>query len=233
MLHRPASLRTAVDIPQSPDRPLTAQNPWQGTVGVFWPYISWSCLFVLRSRFAPNKSRLFSHYDGNDNYVLLLTEETWMPVGITWCATPFQALGNVFLGSNFHVSPSAKLTMLLRNGQADRILIYTILAVETFLAMVLICRLLGVPATAGCAAAWLITLLFLPYSPNMLALPNTYQSPQLMEIILLWCLGVTMFWEIGRHGVVRSLACSVLSLVFVLWAIALQPAGQYWSCRSA
>ena len=173
--------------------------------------------------FPLNHKQLYIGYDGNDNWALIKSQHTWMPAGLCWSATPLQAMGNIFLGSNLHLSPSCKLAMVLGDGEGNPVLIYVIAALETFLAMILLCRMLEIGPNVAFAAAWLMTLLFLPFSAKMLVYPNTYPSPQLIEIFLLWCLAIGSFWQIGTHGWLRSLGYSTLALLFVVWAVGLQP----------
>jgi hypothetical protein len=178
-----------------------------------------SCVIAFRC----NRVELFAEYDGNDQWALIKLEHTWLPAGLSWCATPFQALFNSFIYKNYHLSPCFKLAMLLGNGKVSHMLAYTLLALEIFLAMVLLCRLLRIPAGAGFGAAWLMTLFSLPFWSQRLIHAISQGVPLTFEIVMLWCLAMTLVWHIGRHGRARSLACSVLTFVMIVWAIGLQP----------
>jgi len=170
-----------------------------------------------------NRDKLFLGYDGVYYRTIIKLQHTWMPGGLSLSLNPVQALGNIFFTINSHLSPGFSVAAHLGSGEANPLLVYTTMALETFLSLLLLSRLLGVPATTGYGAAWLMTLLSFPFTPSALLYPISGVCPQYLETVALLSLLIGLFWQVGRHGWLRSLACTLLGLAVLLWAVLSSP----------
>ncbi len=178
------------------------------------------CCLVL---FRWHRDRLFLGYDGSYYRTMIKLQHTWMPLRPWLSLNPFQALGNGFIAVNSRLSPGYAVAAHLGRGEAGPVLVYTIMAIETFLALLLLARLLGLSASVGYGAAWLLTLLAFPFTPIPLLYPISSLCPQFIEGAAIVSLTIGLFWQVGQAGWIRSVACALLALVVLLWAFVSSP----------
>ncbi len=174
-----------------------------------------TCNVVLSS----NKALLFIGYDGAYYRTLIKQQHEWMSRAPWFGYNPFQGLGNTFFCVHTRYAPGYAVAAVVGGGSANPILVFTMVAVETFLAVLLMTWCLRLRPALGLLAAWALTLLTLPFTFPPLLYPIAMLCPHFIEYVAALCILIGLFHRIGQHGRWVTVALTLALAGQVLWCV--------------
>jgi hypothetical protein len=199
-----------------------------GAVGYSWTLVlSHLLALVLVSLVSLNNNRalLFRGYDGKFYETTTRLQHQWLSQ-VPWLGqNPLQALGNGFFCVNTRLSPAYLVFAAVKSDSAAPLLSYVVIAVETFLSVLVLARCWRVRPAVGIPAAWLMTLLSLPYTFPFALYPISELSPHAIEVVAAQTLMIGLFHCVGRVDWRRSVALTVLIALLGAWLVCFCPAG--------
>ena len=199
-----------------------------GDLAQGWPFVLLNAAMfavLAHSGFDANKLTLFFAFDGNEEAWIIDRFLHHSQVLFGYSANYLQGLGNIEFTVNALLSPCYALTGLLGPLTTDTFpTLYTIVAVELFLGMVLFGAAMGIHRLAGTAAAWVLAFLtwqFVYFPP--LVFNNWRAFPHYGELVVVMLLMAAAFVRIGRGGVAGSLAWAVAVFAAITYLLVVSP----------
>jgi hypothetical protein len=174
-----------------------------------------TCWIVLGN----NRALLFFGYDGAFHKTNIQAQHQWTS-RVPWFEyNPLQAFGNEFFHVNTRWSPSLSLAVTVGKGVTRPVIAYSILAIETFLSVLLLCWSFRVRPLVGFLAAWTLTLIALPFVFPVHFYPIYGVGPQFIEFIAVQTVMIGLFHRIGQHRRVTSVALGSGVYGLGLWSV--------------
>jgi hypothetical protein len=171
-----------------------------------------------------SRQMLFWGFDGAYFKTQIRQQQEWMPPSLNFGNTPFQGLGNIFFSSNFRLLPATGISRLLNNGRVSPKTIYTIIACELFLAVVLSARSFRAGARASLLAGWLAAMTIMPFvDPPPMYYGISWLAPTGVEAISLQILGLSLFARLGCGGARRDAARASAVTLILFWTLCAAP----------
>jgi hypothetical protein len=145
--------------------------------------------------------------DGKLYYIYHYLMKTWVHFGVPVSINPLQGLAETFWYPNVHMMPSFLLASLGSGYDFHPVLLYTVVAVEIFGAMLILGYSLYIRFETILLAAWAIVLLSMPFSWPPLVYPMANYLPGILEVWVVCCLILSLYYRLGK----TRLSYSVLS----------------------
>lgn len=176
------------------------------------------CLFY----FTQNRAALYLPYDGAYLQQLVKLHFEWSSPTTDLILNPLQGLGGITLPINYWFSPSSLVGFLLRGPTPDAVLVYTVVALEFFLATFFLAHALGASRRVAAFASWIGTLVTLPfvvppYGNKLTLYTFSGHSPWMVEHIAFSAVTIGLLVLLRTAKPARTILYSVLTLlVFVV-----------------
>ena len=172
--------------------------------------------------------------DGGQEIISIMHQWTWSPLALGFYSNPFQGLGDVWFNINAKLIPSYLLPLVFVSserilGPEYIVLCYVFLALELFLATVLLSRVLGFDWISSLAAGWLLPLLTLPFIGYSRLFPFTMNSPCTSTILAEFALLVAVICRLGSgadnfNAMFRRTLMQAAAIIFlIILLVASQP----------
>lgn len=173
--------------------------------------------------FRDNQSNLLIGIDGSYIMTIVKQQHLWSTTLPGLTSNFFQSLGNVWIPLNAGLVPAYVFSFDSGSGLLDPVLCYTIVSIELFLAVYLLCRAITGNGAIAAMAGWGLVLLAMPIVGPP-ALYGIYGlAPNVATLTALVLLALLLFGDIGRGSTLRTLVCACLLLGVLFWLILLTP----------
>jgi len=173
--------------------------------------------------FCQNKIFLFIGYDGTYNLMKIKLQFDWMPLGLSFGSNPLQEFSNVFMSHNCWLFPCYLFAGMLKDGNVDPVIVYTISSVLLFAMSYVAWRLYGIDSRLALAACWILCMITLPLIRPTTGYQITGIVPHYSFLIASATLGWAFFSRIGKGSLRASICYGVLALVIFLHSTTAAP----------
>jgi hypothetical protein len=165
-----------------------------------------------------NRGALYFGYDGAYMRQLVKLYFEWSVPTSAVIANPLQGLGHITFPINYWLAPATLVSFLVNGAIPDDIIVYTVTALELFGSTWLLGWAFGLPPAVQLGAAWLISIL---------AMPFLVPPPPHASFVSFYAISGLIPWII-EHIAATSLMLTLVILMhrsarparFVLWALA-------------
>jgi len=178
-----------------------------------------TCLLVFKS----NRQLLLLGYDGAFYRTTIKLQHDWMSPAPHFGMNPLQGLGNISFGVNTYYSPGYVVSATLSHGVAHGAVIYTVVAFEAFLSLLILGWCLRMPLSIGLLSAWVFTLLSLPFLFPPWLYPISGLCPHFIEYSAAAAVAIGLFHRVGRHARRTSLMLALLTGLVLTWMVICSP----------
>ncbi|HLY75139.1 MAG TPA: hypothetical protein VKU80_13545, partial [Planctomycetota bacterium] len=199
-------------------------GPWQESrtvVAVHVVLLLGLCLIA----FPRNRTYLLNEYDGAFYRTVVKLQSEWGSRAPRLSGNPAAALGNSLFCVQTLYSPSHAVGALLGGGEVRAEALYTVLALELFLSVVVLGACLRLDRTCTLGGAWIFVLGSLPFVDRIQWYPLARIAPVLFEFIAAQLLMIAAFARIGKSDLRGTLLAFVGLAAPLVWAVACAPIG--------
>ena len=176
-------------------------------------------LFISVAAFHHNISALLVGNDGPTGYSLAEEQLTYFGISPNFHSNLLEGLGNISLPYNLSVQPGYWLGAFYKIGKSSTVWLYTWFALQLFITTLLIGWNYKFSTRQSYAAAWLLTLLMLPYFNVFHIYSITSSMPNFIGNLTVFALMSIGIQHMGEKSWLQSLkygAILFLGLVFGL-----------------